>query len=205
MNIPSQLISEAVDALSSLPGIGKKTALRLSLQLLKRSDEEVEHFCSSLNNMKQKTQFCSKCNNISDESICNVCKNPNSHHQQICVVEDIRDVLAIENTMEYHGVYHVLGGVISPIDGIGPGDINLSSLIERILNDEVKELIFALNPSIEGDTTTYYISKYIKDKPIKVSTLARGIAFGGELEYTDEFTLAKSIINRQPYESFALK
>ena len=205
MNIPSQLISDAVDALSSLPGIGKKTALRLSLQLLKRSDEEVEQFCSSLNKMKQKTQFCSKCNNISDEIICNICLNPNRHHQQICVVEDIRDVLAIENTMEYHGVYHVLGGVISPIDGIGPGDINLSSLIERILNDEVRELIFALNPSIEGDTTTYYISKYIKDKPIKVSTLARGIAFGGELEYTDEFTLAKSIINRQPYENFALK
>ena len=205
MNIPSKLISNAVEALSSLPGVGEKTALRLCLHLLKRPQEEVENFCSSIFKMKAETGFCKKCHNISDQEICNICSNPLRLQHLICVVEDIKDVMAIENTMEFKGTYHVLGGIISPIEGIGPGDLNIASLINRINKEDVSELIFALNPSIEGDTTTYYISRQIKDRPIKVSSLARGIAFGGELEYTDEFTLAKSILNRRPYENFVVK
>ncbi|HIF14584.1 MAG TPA: recombination protein RecR, partial [Bacteroidetes bacterium] len=194
MNIPSKLISDAVEALSSLPGVGEKTALRLCLHLLKRPEEEVEGFCRSIFKMKAETGFFKKFHNISDQEICNICNNPLRQQHLICVVEDIKDVMAIENTMEFNGTYHVLGGIISPIDGIGPGDINIASLFQRINNADIRELIFALNPSIEGDTTTYYISRQIKDRPIKVSSLARGIAFGGELEYTDEFTLAKSIL-----------
>jgi recombination protein RecR len=205
MNIPSKLISNAVEALSSLPGVGEKTALRLCLHLLKRPEEEVKDFCKSIFKMKTETCFCKKCHNISEQEICNICNNPLRQQHLICIVEDIKDVMAIENTMEFNGTYHVLGGIISPIDGIGPGDINIASLFKRINNEDIRELIFALNPSIEGDTTTYYISRQIKDKPIKVSSLARGIAFGGELEYTDEFTLAKSILNRQPYENFLVK
>ena len=205
MNIPSKLISDAVEALASLPGIGEKTALRLCLHLLKRPEEEVEGFCRSIFKMKAKTSFCKKCHNISDQEICNICNNPLRQQHLICVVEDIKDVMAIENTMEFNGTYHVLGGIISPIDGVGPGDINIASLFQRINNADIRELIFALNPSIEGDTTAYYISRQIKDRPIKVSSLARGIAFGGELEYTDEFTLAKSILNRLPYENFVVK
>ncbi len=205
MNIPSKLISDAVEALSSLPGVGEKTALRLCLHLLKRPEEEVEGFCRSIFKMKTETGFCKKCHNISDQEICNICNNPLRQQHLICVVEDIKDVMAIENTMEFNGTYHVLGGIISPIDGVGPGDINIASLFQRINNADIRELIFALNPSIEGDTTTYYISRQIKDRPIKVSSLARGIAFGGELEYTDEFTLAKSILNRLPYENFVVK
>ncbi len=205
MNIPSKLISDAVEALASLPGVGEKTALRLCLHLLKRPEEEVEGFCRSIFKMKTETGFCKKCHNISDQEICNICNNPLRQQHLICVVEDIKDVMAIENTMEFNGTYHVLGGIISPIDGIGPGDINIASLFQRINNADIRELIFALNPSIEGDTTTYYISRQIKDRPIKVSSLARGIAFGGELEYTDEFTLAKSILNRLPYENFVVK
>ena len=205
MNIPSKLISDAVEALASLPGVGEKTALRLCLHLLKRPEEEVEGFCRSIFKMKAETVFCKKCHNISDQEICNICNNPLRQQHLICVVEDIKDVMAIENTMEFNGTYHVLGGIISPIDGVGPGDINIASLFQRINNADIRELIFALNPSIEGDTTTYYISRQIKDRPIKVSSLARGIAFGGELEYTDEFTLAKSILNRLPYENFVVK
>jgi recombination protein RecR len=205
MNIPSKLISDAVEALASLPGIGEKTALRLCLHLLKRPEEEVEGFCRSIFKMKAETSFCKKCHNISDQEICNICNNPLRQQHLICVVEDIKDVMAIENTMEFNGTYHVLGGIISPIDGVGPGDINIASLFQRINNADIRELIFALNPSIEGDTTAYYISRQIKDRPIKVSSLARGIAFGGELEYTDEFTLAKSILNRLPYENFVVK
>ena len=205
MNIPSKLISDAVEALASLPGVGEKTALRLCLHLLKRPEEEVEGFCRSIFKMKAETVFCKKCHNISDQEICNICNNPLRQQHLICVVEDIKDVMAIENTMEFNGTYHVLGGIISPIDGVGPGDINIASLFQRINNADIRELIFALNPSIEGDTTAYYISRQIKDRPIKVSSLARGIAFGGELEYTDEFTLAKSILNRLPYENFVVK
>ena len=205
MNIPSKLISDAVEALASLPGIGEKTALRLCLHLLKRREEEVEDFCRSIFKMKAETGFCKKCHNISDQEICEICNNPLRQQHLICIVEDIKDVMAIENTMEFRGTYHVLGGIISPIDGIGPGDINIASLFQRINNEDISELLFALNPSIEGDTTTYYISRQIKDRPIKISSLARGIAFGGELEYTDEFTLAKSILNRQPYENFLVK
>ncbi len=205
MNIPSKRIANAVESLSSLPGIGKKTALRLALHILKRPEEEVMEFCDNVYKMKSESHFCKKCHNISDDILCSICTNPNRNTQQICVVQDIRDVLALESTMEYYGVYHVLGGVISPIDGIGPGDIHLFSLIERIEKESITEIIFALNPSIEGDTTTYYISKHLKEKDIKISSLARGIAFGGELEYTDEFTLAKSLINRQPYGSLTLK
>ena len=205
MNIPSKLISDAVEALASLPGVGEKTALRLCLHLLKRPEEEVKGFCRSIFKMKAETGFCKKCHNISDQEICEICNNPLRQQHLICIVEDIKDVMAIENTMEFRGTYHVLGGIISPIDGIGPGDINIASLFQRINNEDISELLFALNPSIEGDTTTYYISRQIKDRPIKISSLARGIAFGGELEYTDEFTLAKSILNRQPYENFLVK
>lgn len=200
MPLSSQLLEEGVQAFSKLPGIGRKTALRLALHLLQAEEEEVVDFAKALLDMKQKIQFCQKCHNISDQEICSICQSPARSKQVICVVESIKEVMAIENTQQFQGTYHVLGGLIAPIDGVGPDELEIASLIERIEKDEVEELIMALSPSIEGDTTVYYISKQLAGKTIKISTIARGVSFGGELEYADELTLGRSILGRLPYK-----
>lgn len=200
MNFSSKLIEDAVTAFSSLPGIGKKTALRLVLYLVNQEKEITEDFASALVQMRQNIKQCSKCHNISDEVICNICANPRRDNKVLCVVESIRDIMAIEDTGQFQGRYHVLGGIISPIEGIGPADLNIDSLTKRISEDNIKEIIMAISPTIEGDTTIYYISKKLKDLPVKISTIARGVSFGGELEYADELTLARSIVARVPYK-----
>lgn len=200
-NYPSKLVENAVVELSKLPGIGRKTALRLVLHLLKEDVEDVEMFGNAIINMRNNIKYCQKCHNISDSDICEICSNPKRNENIICVVEDIRDVMAIENTAQYSGVYHILGGIISPIEGIGPQDLNIESLIKKISENNVEEIILALSTTIEGDTTNFYIFKRLKDYNIKFSTIARGISIGDELEYADEVTLGRSIINRTPYES----
>ncbi len=200
MNIPSKYIEEAVEQLSSLPGIGKRTALRLVLNLLNRSNEEVDRFASSFTTMKENVKKCSTCGNVSDLPVCTICSNPKRNHEQICIVEDIRDVLAIEATESYSGVYHVLGGIISPMDGIGPGDLNILPLIEKLQTQTVKEIIFALSATMEGDTTNYYLYKKIAPFEIEVTTLSRGVSIGSELQYADELTLSRSLIHRQPFK-----
>lgn len=202
MNFSSELLEKAVSEFAKLPGIGKKTALRLVLHLIKQSSEEVKHFSDTIHYMRTNIQFCSKCFNISDQAICTICNSATRKKDTICVVENIRDVIAIENTQQFNGQYHVLGGVISPLDGVGPDQLHIEALIERIVTEKTQEVIFALNPNIQGDTTIYYISKKLKDLPVKITTISRGIAFGGELEYADEMTLAKSISNRIPIDSF---
>ena len=202
MQLPSSLLENAVNAFSALPGIGKKTALRLVLHLLKQEVGEVQHFGEVIAKMRTDIRFCQRCANISDTEICAICANKMRNQQLICVVENIRDVIAIESTQQFNGTYHVLGGIISPLDGVGPNDLNIESLVMRIQNEQVEELIFALNPTIQGDTTIYYIQKKIAQSPCKVTTIARGIAFGGELEYADEMTLARSITNRLPVNQY---
>jgi len=197
---PSKLIEDAVNEISRLPGIGKKTALRLVLHLLKQESKATESLAGSLLNLRNKIQYCRDCHNISDDSLCNICGNSKRDKSLLCIVEDIRDVLAIENTSQFHGVYHVLGGVISPIEGIGPSELNIDSLIKRIPDSETKEVILALSPTMEGDTTAFYITKKLKEHRIKISTIARGIPIGGELEYTDEITLGRSILSRTLYD-----
>ena len=201
MNYSSKLLELAVEEFSKLPGIGKKTALRLVLNLLKREKDEVDRFASAMKNLRDGIRYCKKCHNISDVEFCQLCSNPNRDALTLCVVEDIRDVMAVENTQQYKGLYHVLGGVISPMEGIGPQHLNIESLIQKVKSGEVKEIIFALSTTMEGDTTNFYIFKKLKEYTIKVSTIARGIAFGDELEYADEITLGRSIANRLPYES----
>ena len=195
---PSKYIERAVEEISKLPGIGKKTALRLALHLLKSNEDNTNALAASLTDLRTKTMYCQKCHNIADESICNICKSHRRDQSVLCLVEDTRDVLAIENTGQYTGVYHVLGGVISPIDGVGPSDLNVDSLLKRTGNPKnpIKELIFALSATMEGDTTAFYLTKKLKDTDIKISTIARGISIGGELEYTDEVTLGRSILTR---------
>lgn len=205
MNYPSKLIEDAVLALAKLPGIGKKTALRLVIHLLQKETEETQTLADSLSNMRQNIKFCSQCHNISDDDICGVCSNPMRDESIICVVENFRDILSIENTHYYKGMYHVLGGVIAPIDGIGPEQLNIKSLIERVEKGNVKEIIMALNPTIDGDTTIFYLSKRLSDFGLKITTIARGISFGGELEYVDEVTLARSISARLPFEQYLNK
>jgi len=200
MNFSSKLIEDAVTAFSSLPGIGKKTALRLVLHLISQEGEATEQLAKALSQMRQQIKNCQVCGNISDEETCNICIDPRRDKSTICVVESIRDVMAIEDTGQYKGVYHVLGGVISPIEGIGPSDLNIDQLVNRIKTDEVKELVMAISPTIEGDTTIFFISKEVKDTGVNVSTIARGISFGGELEYADEVTLGRSIVARIPYK-----
>ncbi len=202
MNFSSKLIENAVNEFASLPGIGKKSALRLVLHLLKQPKNEVENFSHAISKMRNEITFCPTCHNVSDEGECSICRNPVRKHKQICVVESLRDVIAIENTKQYSGVYHILGGVISPIDGIGPDELNIDSLIERVKKNEVEEVIMALNPTIEGDTTIYYLSKKLAPFHVQLTSIARGIAFGGELEYVDEFTLARSLATRLPYENY---
>jgi recombination protein RecR len=202
MFFSSTLVENAVNEFAKLPGIGKKTALRLVLHLIKQSPEEVNLFGETIAKMRAGIKFCSRCNNISDKEICNICSNTSRKQEIICVVENIRDVIAIESTQQYNGLYHVLGGIISPLDGIGPEQLAIESLVTRIEKEKTEELIFALNPTIQGDTTIYYIQKKLKGISIKITTIARGIAFGGELEYADELTLARSLQNRLPVDSY---
>jgi recombination protein RecR len=205
MQFSSQLLESAVNAFSQLPGIGKKTALRLVLHLLKQDEQEVTAFSEVIGRMRREIKFCSRCHNISDAEICSICKNYSRKKELICVVESIRDVIAIESTQQFNGVYHVLGGIISPLDGIGPDQLNITSLLQRVETEKTEELVFALSPTIQGDTTIYYIQKKLGPVNIKVTTIARGISFGGELEYADEMTLARSLQNRQPVEHYTPK
>jgi recombination protein RecR len=200
MKIPSKFIENAVEQLASLPGIGKRTALRLVLQLLNRSEEEIELFAHSFMEMKAHTKKCLSCGNIADTEICSICSNPNRDHATICVVEDIRDVLAIESTESYKGIYHVLGGIISPMDGVGPSDLNISTLIQKVENEGINEIIFALSPTMEGDTTNFYLYKKLKDHEVIVTTLSRGVSVGTELQYADEITLSRSLLQRQLFQ-----
>ena len=202
MQFSSKLIEKAVDEFSKLPGVGKKTALRLVLHLLKQDTSQTIELSEALTDLRKNIKYCKKCFNISDDDICNICASHRRDQSLICLVEDTRDVLAIENTSQYNGLYHVLGGIISPIEGIGPDDLNISELLDRVTGEssEVKEVIFGLSPTMEGDTTTFYISKKLKPLGIKTSTIARGIPIGGELEYADEITLGRSIVTRTAYE-----
>ena len=202
MFFSSTLVENAVNEFAKLPGIGKKTALRLVLHLIKQSPEEVSLFSETIAKMRAGIKFCIRCNNISDKETCNICSNTSRKQEMICVVENIRDVIAIEGTQQYNGLYHVLGGIISPLDGIGPEQLAIESLVTRIEKEKTEELIFALNPTIQGDTTIYYIQKKLKGIPLRITTIARGIAFGGELEYADELTLARSLQNRLPVDSY---
>jgi recombination protein RecR len=203
MIFSSRLIEDAVAEFSKLPGIGKKSALRMVLHLLKQENADVDSFTSALSRMKHEITFCQECHNVSDTNVCAICVNTQRSKNQICVVENIRDVIAIESTQQYNGIYHVLGGILSPLDGIGPDQIKVLSLVERIkANADIQEIIMALSPTLEGDTTVYYISKQIQHLPIKITTIARGISFGGELEYADEMTLARSISKRLPIDNY---
>lgn len=196
MIFSSALLENAVNEFAKLPGIGKKTALRLVLHLIKQKESEVVQFSATIEAMRKEIKFCNRCHNISDKEVCNICSNTSRKQDVICVVETIRDVIAIESTQQFSGTYHVLGGIISPLDGVGPDQLNIETLITRIAKETTQEIIFALNPNIQGDTTIYYIGRKLKEYPVKITTIARGIAFGGELEYADELTLAKSINNR---------
>ena len=196
---PSTLLERAVREFSELPGIGRKTATRLVLHLLRKKEEEVEAFSSAMLTLKREAKYCKECHSISDTDICPICANPLRDHSIICVVENIQDVMAVENTMQFRGVYHVLGGVISPMDGVSPGDLHINSLIERVATGEVKEVILALSSTMEGDTTNFYIYRKLQQYDVKLSVIARGISIGDELEYTDEVTLGSSIVNRRPF------
>jgi recombination protein RecR len=199
MEFSSKIVEEAVGQFTRLPGIGKKTALRLVLHLLKQDEEQAKSFSDSVLKLKSDLKYCTVCHNISDTDVCSICADPRRNKELVCVVEDLRDVMAIENTGQYKGVYHVLGGLISPIDGVGPDDLAIAHLAERVGRDNINELIFALAATMEGDTTMFYISKKLKDFSVKITTIARGIAVGGELEYADEITLGRSILSRIPY------
>lgn len=200
MELSSKILEKAVNEMALLPGIGKRTALRLVLHLIKQPAEQTQFLAEALQNVRQNLKFCTNCNTLSDYEICEICSNPKRDKKTICVVEDIRDVMAIENTGIFIGLYHVLGGKISPIDGIGPSQLNINSLVNKVKNQEVDELIFALSSTMEGDTTNFYIFKQIQQYKIKLSTIARGIAVGDELEYTDEVTLGRSLLHRIPLE-----
>lgn len=202
MIFSSSLLENAVNEFAKLPGIGKKTALRLVLHLLKKDIREVQAFSETILKMRQDICFCNRCHNISDNPSCNICKDRSRKQELICVVENVRDVIAIESTRQYNGLYHVLGGIISPLDGIGPDQLEIDSLVERVKEEGTQELIFALSPNIQGDTTLYYIGKKLEGVPVKITTIARGIAFGGELEYADELTLARSISNRISVDNY---
>ncbi len=204
MNIdkyPSRLLENAVNEFAKLPGIGRKSALRLVLHLLRQNSEDVNTFGNSLIELRNEIKHCKVCHNISDTEICQICENPLRNESVVCVVENIRDVMSIENTQQFNGLYHVLGGIISPMDGIGPTDLEIDSLVERVEKGEINEVILALSTTMEGDTTNFYIFRKLKEQNLKLSTLARGVSIGDELEYTDEITLGRSLLNRVPYES----
>jgi recombination protein RecR len=205
MNFSSKLLEDAVNEFSKLPGVGQKTALRLVLHLLNKEQEEVELFGNALIRLRKEIKHCQVCHNISDNQLCNICAAAKREKEVICVVEDTRDVMAIENTGQYFGLYHVLGGLISPMDGIGPSDLFIDSLVQRVATTPVKEVILALSATMEGDTTLFYLYKRLKDFQIPITTIARGIAFGGELEYADEITLGRSIVTRVPYQTSLIK
>lgn len=196
---PSRLLEKAVSEFSRLPGIGRKTSLRLVLHMLRQTNEDVDGFVSAISHLKKEVKYCKVCHNISDTDVCPICSDPRRDASTVCVVENIQDVMAIENTQQYHGLYHVLGGIISPMDGVGPADIEIDSLINRVAEGHVKEIIFALSSTMEGDTTNFFISRKLADFPVKLSVIARGISVGDELEYTDEVTLGRSILNRTPF------
>lgn len=198
---PSQLLERAVESFSQLPGVGRKTALRLVLHLLRQQTEDVDSFADAITRVKHDVKYCKVCHNISDTDVCSICSDPRRDASVVCVVENIQDVMAIENTQQFHGLYHVLGGIISPMDGIGPNDLEIESLVKRVEEGEVKEIILALASTMEGDTTNFYISRKLKDKQVKLSVIARGISVGDELEYTDEVTLGRSILNRTPFDA----
>ena len=199
MKIPSKYIENAVDQIASLPGIGRRTALRLVLQLMNRSKDEIEDFSNAFIEMKENVKKCTGCGNVSDLEVCSICSDNRRDHSIICVVEDIRDVLALEATESYKGVYHVLGGIISPMDGIGPSDLNIKALVERVDKEEISEVIFALSATMEGDTTNFFLYRKLQDSGVPISTLSRGVSVGSELQYADEVTLSRSLINRQPF------
>jgi len=202
---PSSLLESAVNEFAKLPGIGRKTALRFVLHLLRQDDSHVESFTNAILTLKKEIKYCSSCHNISDSEICNICSDLSRDPSVVCVVENIKDVMAIENTSQYKGQYHVLGGIISPIDGIGPSDVEISSLIDRVKTKNVKEVILALSATMEGDTTNFYIYRKLEPLHTKVSIIARGVSIGNEIEYTDEVTLGRSILNRTPFnESYKL-
>lgn len=200
MEFSSKLLEKAVEEIAQLPGIGKRSALRLALHLLKQPEEQTQHLTNALQDLRTKIKYCESCFNISDVEVCEICRNSKRNHQLVCVVEDIRDVMAIENTAQFNGIYHVLGGKISPMEGIGPHQLKIAPFVEKVNSHYFTEVIFALSSTIEGDTTNFYIYKQIKDKSIKISTIARGIAVGDTLEYADEVTLGRSIIHRVPFE-----
>jgi recombination protein RecR len=202
---PSKLLEQAVNELAKLPGIGRKTALRMALHLLKQHPGEVEALGNAVIKMRNEINYCSECRNISDQEVCAICASPKRDHSLICVVEDIRDVMAIENTGQFSGVYHVLGGIISPMDGIGPQNLHIEALVSRIATGEIAEVILALPTTIEGDTTNFYLFRKLNDFKIRLTTIARGVSIGDELEHTDEVTLGRSILNRTPYESGLLR
>ena len=193
---PSQLLEKAVDELTRLPGVGRKTALRFALHILRDTTDDVDAFVDSISRLRHDVKYCKVCHNISDTDVCSICANERRDASLICVVENVQDVLAIENTQQFNGLYHVLGGIISPIDGIGPNDLEIDSLVERVKTNDVREVILALASTMEGDTTNFYISRKLKDTQVKLSVIARGISVGDELEYTDEITLGRSILNR---------
>ena len=199
MDFPSKILENAVNEISQLPGIGKRTALRLALHILKQPENQIDELADAIKNLRKTINFCSECYNISDNKICEICLNPSRENGELCVVEDIRDVMAIENTSQFKGRYHVLNGLISPIDGVGPADLKIDSLLERVKGGKIIEVIFALSTTMEGDTTIFYINKNLSNFDIKISTIARGIPVGDELEYTDEVTLGRSILKRIPY------
>lgn len=204
MNIekyPSRLLENAVNEFAKLPGIGRKSALRMVLHLLRQGQDEVVAFGNSLIQLKKEVRYCKMCHNISDNEVCHICSDQSRDSSVICVVENIRDVMSVENTLQFNGLYHVLGGIISPMDGIGPSDLEIDSLVERVEKEDIVEVILALSTTMEGDTTNFYIFRKLKDKKIKLSTLARGVSIGDELEYTDEVTLGRSLINRVAYEN----
>lgn len=201
MDFSSKLLEHAVYEMSQLPGIGKRTALRLVLHLLRQPESQTRNLVDALGTLREHIKFCSRCHNISDTPVCEICANPNRDESLVCVVEDIRDVMAIESTSQYRGLYHVLGGKISPLDGVGPQDLFITSLVDKVKNGVVQEVIFALSSTMEGDTTNFYIFKQLEKYEIKTSTIARGIAVGDELEYADEVTLGRSIVNRIPFEA----
>ena len=201
MNFSSKLLEQAVAEMSQLPGVGKRTALRLVLHLLKQPEAQTEQFTKALLDLRTNIKLCRNCHNISDTETCEICANPNRVREIVCVVEDIRDVMAIENTAQYRGLYHVLGGKISPMDGVGPSQLNIRSLVEKAKQGEIEEIIFALSSTLEGDTTNFYIFKQLEGIKVKTSTIARGISVGDELEYADEVTLGRSITNRVPFEN----
>ena len=198
---PSQLLERAVEAFSQLPGVGRKTALRLVLHLLRQPADEVDGFAEAIVRVNHDVKYCKVCHNISDSDVCSICSDPRRDASLVCVVENIQDVMAIENTQQFHGLYHVLGGIISPMDGVGPHDLEIDSLVKRVDEGGVKEVILALASTMEGDTTNFYLSRKLKGKNVKLSVIARGISIGDELEYTDEVTLGRSILNRTPFET----